>query len=197
MSRTRSLGERFWAKVDKSGPVPSHRPELGSCWVWTVSRDRHGYGRIRIAGQSKFAHRVSLTIAGQILNDDLVVDHLCRNASCVRTSHLEQVPQCENIRRGESPFAVLASVTSCPKGHAYDEANTYVRSNGTRECMACNSARGRARYAARRSAGVCTRGHVYAASTARMTKRGTLRCMTCLRETLALKEGARLHGQGR
>src|SRR5208282_3495744 len=26
---------RFWAHVDKNGPVPPHRPALGPCWVWT------------------------------------------------------------------------------------------------------------------------------------------------------------------
>ena len=30
--------ERFWAKVDKNGPVPAHRPELGL--VGSVSGDR-------------------------------------------------------------------------------------------------------------------------------------------------------------
>lgn len=27
------LSDRFWEKVDKNGPVPSHRPELGPCWI--------------------------------------------------------------------------------------------------------------------------------------------------------------------
>jgi hypothetical protein len=30
----KTLEERFWEKVDKNGPVPAHRPELGPCWVW-------------------------------------------------------------------------------------------------------------------------------------------------------------------
>ena len=36
------LGERFWSKVDKNGPIPSHRPELGPCWIWIARRDRYG-----------------------------------------------------------------------------------------------------------------------------------------------------------
>ena len=31
-----TLEERFWRKVDKNGPIPEHRPELGPCWVWTA-----------------------------------------------------------------------------------------------------------------------------------------------------------------
>jgi hypothetical protein len=26
--------ERFWAKVNKDGPIPEHCSELGKCWVW-------------------------------------------------------------------------------------------------------------------------------------------------------------------
>jgi|SRR5580658_5854190 hypothetical protein len=32
-SKKISVEERFWSKVDKNGPVPSHRPELGQCWI--------------------------------------------------------------------------------------------------------------------------------------------------------------------
>jgi hypothetical protein len=32
--------ERFWSKVDRNGPVPEHRPELGPCWVWTAGTFR-------------------------------------------------------------------------------------------------------------------------------------------------------------
>lgn len=32
--------QRFWAKVDKNGPVV--RPELGPCWIWTGNRDPWG-----------------------------------------------------------------------------------------------------------------------------------------------------------
>ena len=28
-----TLAERFWAKVNKDGPVPEHRPDLGPCWI--------------------------------------------------------------------------------------------------------------------------------------------------------------------
>lgn len=37
--------KRFWSKVDKDGPIPAHKPELGQCWVWTASKNNAGYGR--------------------------------------------------------------------------------------------------------------------------------------------------------
>lgn len=37
--------------------------------------------------------------------------------------------------------ARTALITHCPRGHAYDEANTYHRSNGKRMCRACANLR--------------------------------------------------------
>ena len=39
----RTLLSRAWAKVNRNGPVPPGRPDLGPCWVWTAAR-RFGYG---------------------------------------------------------------------------------------------------------------------------------------------------------
>lgn len=36
--------DRFWARVDKSGPsVPGH-PEMGECWQWTGKYVQHKTG---------------------------------------------------------------------------------------------------------------------------------------------------------
>jgi hypothetical protein len=43
--------------------------------------------------------------------------------------------------------------THCPKGHPYDEANTYVNRQGNRECRACHRERHRRRQRERRRAG--------------------------------------------
>jgi hypothetical protein len=67
--------ERFWSKVDKSGPVPPHRPRLGKCWLWTGYRLPFGQGTLRIGGRSGRHHP-----APRI--------HKCDNPSCVRASHL-------------------------------------------------------------------------------------------------------------
>ncbi len=34
----RPLAERFWEKVNKGGPVPEHRLDLGPCWLWGAFR---------------------------------------------------------------------------------------------------------------------------------------------------------------
>ena len=82
------IAGRFWRNVDKNGPVPEHRPELGNCWVWTLRVSR-GYGRITIRGQFYFAHRLSWLLAGREISEDKpFVLHRCDNRRCVRLDHL-------------------------------------------------------------------------------------------------------------
>ena len=69
---------RFWSKV-KRGP---------GCWEWTGSKDRNGYGGIRIGGKLKKAHRVSWELGHGSIPKDMCVCHTCDNPSCVRLSHL-------------------------------------------------------------------------------------------------------------
>src|SRR3990167_10780590 len=54
-----SAGHRFWSRVDKDGPVPSNRPDLGPCWVWTGGKVPDGYGSFYTGGHSRNigAHR--------------------------------------------------------------------------------------------------------------------------------------------
>jgi hypothetical protein len=132
--------ERFWAKVDKAGPTPDDRPELGPCWLWTATQTR-GYGRFHFQGRLDVAHRVAYEIAIGQIPDGKVLDHLCRTPSCVNPSHLEVVSQLVNVLRGVGFPAQHAKKTHCPQGHPYDEENTYRRHGDWRECRVCKKAR--------------------------------------------------------
>lgn len=125
---------RFWSKVDKHGPVPEHRPDLGPCWVWTAALNQSGYGSFWINGTTTTAH---LFIYRREVGDTagLEVDHLCRNRICVRLSHLEAVTSRENNLRSNSMAGRNARKTHCPHGHAYATHGVLYR--GRRYCSMC------------------------------------------------------------
>jgi hypothetical protein len=146
-----TLEQRFWSKVDKNGPLPVQRPELGNCWVWISAKHDLVYGMILVdTPPMKGAHRVGYELMVGPIPDGLVLDHLCRRPRCVRYDHVEPVPQPVNIARGEAPAllrewdAKRRGQTHCKYGHEFTPENTRVRRNGRRACRAC----GRARFSA-------------------------------------------------
>lgn len=139
----------FWAKV--------RRGEPDQCWPWTGAITPDGYGRF-VAPVANLAHRYSYHLAyGAVPDGEL--DHLCHSGSaacgggkscphrrCVNPAHLEPVTHAENSARISMPMrqrraAVRAAQqrnkTHCPRGHPYDERNTYVDKRGCRNCRAC------------------------------------------------------------
>lgn len=84
-----SVAERFWRMVP-------HRPEVG-CWEWAGSTKGNGYGQFRVAGKTKFAHRISYELAHGPVTAGLVVRHKCDNRICVRPDHLETGTQRDNL----------------------------------------------------------------------------------------------------
>lgn len=68
----------FWAKVDRSGG-----PE--SCWPWTASRGRGGYGNAYYT-RWKLAHRVAFFITYGFYPP--AVCHSCDNPPCCNPGHL-------------------------------------------------------------------------------------------------------------
>lgn len=148
---------RFWPKVNKGGPIPAHRPDLGPCWLWTAAPNEHGYGIFRNAAKKNVrAHRWAYENAVGCVPEGLDLDHLCRNRGCVNPAHLEPVTSTENMRRappGRRAWRKL--ITHCPQGHEYTLENTRIR-GGVRCCRTCTLTRQRAAYRAKR-AGQCGR----------------------------------------
>lgn len=121
--------ERFWNKVERTT----------DCWLWRGGIRPDGYGNFWLDGKTVAAHRVSYKLMVAPIPDNLEIDHLCRNRSCVNPAHLEAVPRSVNITRGD-----LANrrKTHCKNGHPFNEDNTYLYTNKhgitSRYCRACN-----------------------------------------------------------
>jgi hypothetical protein len=79
---------RFAAKVNVA---------TGECWTWTAARNQAGYGFFRLDNRMRLAHRLSYELANGTLDDNVILDHICRNRACINPDHLREVTQKQNM----------------------------------------------------------------------------------------------------
>lgn len=148
------LCQGHYTQMRRGGPLREKRP-LGAtveariwrlvtiepntaCWLWLGTVNGLGYGMMTVAGRARLAHRLSYENARGPIPSGLDLDHLCRQPSCVNPAHLEPVTHRENVLRGASPAAKAARATACRAGHAYNQENTRVAADGSRQCRECD-----------------------------------------------------------
>ena len=107
---------------------------LDGCWLWTAGLFQSGYAQISIKNKTYRAHRISYEFWKGKIPEGLVIDHLCRNKSCINPNHLEAVTPSVNVKRG---ITIRIPKTHCKQGHLYNKENTYIEPNGHRHCRIC------------------------------------------------------------
>jgi hypothetical protein len=188
-ARSMSNIERFYTHVDLNGPIAENRPDLGRCHIWTGGKTR-GYGIFWADGKSHRAHVWIYKQTGRVIPDGLELDHFaCDRTDCVNPHHVRPTTHAVNVLRSTGPTALNAQVTVCPAGHEYNDRNTHVNAQGSRECIECKREDQRLQKQAKRAVArgyvpfpagtvACPLGHDLAV-VGRAFKDGTIVCLTC------------------
>ena len=117
------------------------------CLEWTGATHRQGYGQIGVDGKTWLTHRFAWTVNKGPIPPGIKVLHRCDNPPCCDTDKcLFLGTQGDNVidmaAKGRHGMSLK---THCPQKHLYDEANTRVNPNGSRECRLCNRDKARRR----------------------------------------------------
>ena len=94
LGHSRRVGQHDYIVTDCDYATP--------CWIWARSRKPKGYGQLRRAGKTLYAHRVYWERENGPIPEGLELDHLCRQRACCNPAHLELVTSQENTLRGLS-----------------------------------------------------------------------------------------------
>lgn len=68
------------------------------CYEWIKSKDKDGYGQVRVGKTQKRPHRIMYRLLNGEIPASLHVLHRCDNPSCCRPSHLFLGTQADNVR---------------------------------------------------------------------------------------------------
>lgn len=70
----------------------------GDCRLWTMRKDRDGYGRVHVGKALWGAHRWVWVLAHGAIPEGQVVRHRCARPTCINPLHLELGTQAENVQ---------------------------------------------------------------------------------------------------
>ena len=110
------------------------------CWEWQGLKHRSGYGQITTLSGRDYTHRVAWALMIGPIPEGMVIDHICRNRTCFKPSHLRVTTHRQNILAGTGASARNYRKTKCARGHTYTEGNftfKYAQQRKWRRCSIC------------------------------------------------------------
>ena len=116
------------------------------CQIHPGKPNNKGYVSRPFNGRQEQVHRIVWIKANGPIPYGLEVDHVCGNRACVELTHLRLLTHRENLLAGDTLAGRNARKTYCPRGHPYDEENTYITSQGKRQCRICHREQHRKAY---------------------------------------------------
>jgi hypothetical protein len=89
---SRELRDKLLANcVEEQGPLAT------ACWVWMLSARKGGYGQLWTGSRLEIASRAAYLAFIGAIPEDLQVQHLCNNPSCINPAHLILGDQQQNM----------------------------------------------------------------------------------------------------